>query len=70
MNTVRVTGVTAHQTQEGMRVSASYSVVDGEGKLIESNKRFTRLVMDADIGAAITLVYDWLTGLLQEGGRS
>ena len=68
--TCRITAVTAHRALEGMRVSCTYSIVDSEGKLISSNNKFTRLVMDEDIGAAISIVYDWLTGLLQEGGNS
>ncbi len=68
--TCRITAVTAHHVLEGMRVSCTYSIVDNEGKLISSNNKFTRLVMDEDIGAAISLVYDWLTRLLQEGGNS
>lgn len=67
---IKITAVTAHRVSEGMRVSCSYSIIDEDGKLISSNNRFSRLVMDEDIGAAITLVYDWLTGLLQEGGNS
>ena len=62
---IRITSFTAHQTPEGMRVSATYSVIDAEGRLIKSNERFTRIVLDDDIAAAIDTVNSWLHAIVE-----
>ena len=64
--TIRITSFTAHQTPEGMRVSATYSVIDGEGRLIKSNERVTRIAMSEEINDAIDLVNSWMLELLQK----
>lgn len=44
----RVTSATAFQDTVGMRMSATYSVVDDEtGRIIEDNKRVTRVLTDS-----------------------
>ncbi len=57
---VRITSSTAHPTPEGMRLSVAYSLIDEEGTLLDSNKRFTCLVLDDEILTAISTVNDWL----------
>ena len=64
--TIRITSFTAHQTPEGMRVSATYSVIDEEGRLIKSNERVTRIAMSEEINDAIALVNNWMLELLQK----
>lgn len=68
---IKVTSITAHRTPEGMRVSGTYSIIDSEGQLIESNKRYTRIVLDQNINAAIEAVNDWFYAIVagQEAGR-
>ena len=65
-NTVRITSFTAHQTPEGMRVSATYSVISPDGRLLKSNVRETRIVMSDDILTAIAQVNNWLLDSIQE----
>ena len=56
----KITSFTAHLTAEGMRVTYTYSVIDGDGNLIKSNQRATCIVLDADISSAIDTVNAWL----------
>lgn len=56
----KITSFTAHLTAEGMRVTFTYSVIDGEGNLVRSNQRATCIVLDADILSAINSVNEWL----------
>ena len=65
-NIVKITSFTAHQTPEGMRVSATYSVISPEGLLLKSNVRVTRIAMSDDILTAIAQVNDWLLGSIRE----
>lgn len=41
----KVTSVTLHTTAEGKRMSITYSEIDENGKIIESNKRIDRVVV-------------------------
>ena len=44
----RVTSATVFQDAVGMRMSVTYSVIDDEtGRIIEDNKRVTRVLTDA-----------------------
>lgn len=44
----RVTSATVFQDAVGMRMSITYSVIDDEtGRIIEDNKRVTRVLTDA-----------------------
>lgn len=60
--TTKITSFTAHQTPEGMRLSFTFSVIDGDGNLVKSNQRHTVIVLDDDINAAIAGINDWLLG--------
>ena len=45
----RATSATVFQDAVGMRMSVTYSVIDDEtGKIIEDNKRVTRVLTDAE----------------------
>lgn len=56
----KITSFTAHLTAEGMRVTFTYSVIDGEGNLVRSNQRATCIVLDTDVISAIDTVNEWL----------
>lgn len=44
-----ITSITAFQDAIGMRMSATYSEIDDEtGRVISDNKRFDRVITDAD----------------------
>ena len=62
---IKVTSFTAHQTPEGMRVSGTYSIIDAEGRLIEQNKRYTRVVVNQEISEAIDTVNRWFLGVVE-----
>jgi len=64
-NVVKITSFTAHQTPEGMRVSATYSVISPDGRLLKSNVRETRIVMVDEVNEAIDTVNTWLHGIIQ-----
>ena len=45
----RVTSATVFQDAVGMRMSVTYSVIDDEtGRIIEDNKRVTRVLTDSE----------------------
>lgn len=45
----RVTSATVFQDAVGMRMSVTYSVIDDQtGRIIEDNKRVTRVLTDAE----------------------
>jgi hypothetical protein len=47
-----ITSVTAFQDAVGMRMSATYSEIDDEtGRIISDNKRFDRVITDAEAKA-------------------
>jgi hypothetical protein len=50
----KATSITLHTTAEGKRMSITYSEIDENGKIIESNKRIDRVVIDDGILAHIT----------------
>lgn len=56
----RITSFTAHQTPEGMRVSFTYSVIDGSGAIIKSNERYTVIVLDEEINECIAKINEWV----------
>lgn len=47
-----ITSVTAFQDAVGMRMSATYSEIDDEtGRIVSDNKRFDRVITDAEARA-------------------
>lgn len=58
MNTIKViTSVTVFNDAVGLRLSATYSEVDESGKVISDNKRFDRVVTNADVKAAVSALF-------------
>lgn len=55
-----VTSFTALPTAEGMRLAFTYSTVDDEGNLVKSNIRHTVIIVDDDINAAVSNIFNWL----------
>lgn len=67
MNTIKViTSVTVFNDAVGLRLSATYSEIDENGKVISDNKRFDRVVTNADVKAAVKAVFDF-AGEIVEG---
>lgn len=56
----KITSFTSHLTAEGMRITFTYSIIDGDGNLIKSNQRATCIVMNNDILGAIDTINTWL----------
>jgi len=53
----RVSAVTLFNTAEGLRMSVAYSDFDENGKVIKSNTRVDRLIMDSnDIETANSII--------------
>lgn len=55
-----ITSFTSHKTGEGTRLSATYSVINEDGQIVESNKRFNLVVVDEDIQQSIDLINGFL----------
>lgn len=45
----KITSFTSHATGEGTRLSATYSIINGEGQIVKSNERFNLVVVDEEI---------------------
>lgn len=62
MNTIKkITSFTAHQTAEGMRLSATYSEISENGTINKSNERFNIVVVDDEISKSIFKINEFLT---------
>lgn len=55
-----ITSFTAHDSGGWTRLSATYSQVDEEGKVLVDNDRFNIVVVDEDAKDAIKLINDLL----------
>lgn len=62
MNKTPVTSFTHHKTAEGSRLSATYSEISEDGKLIRSNERFNVIVVDEEIQECIDKIDMFLEG--------
>lgn len=56
-----ITSFTSHQTAEGTRLSATYSEINEEGKIVKSNERFNLVVVDEGVQQAIDLINQYLS---------
>ena len=66
MNTIKViTSVTVFNDAVGLRLSATYSEVDENGKVISDNKRFDRVVTDAEIKDYAASLYTYAAKSLE-----
>ena len=61
-----VTSVTTFATAEGTRLSVTASTIDDSGKIIESNKRFNRIITDADILAKVNELNEYASKCIDE----
>lgn len=59
--TKKITSFTSHQTAEGMRISYTYSKIDEEGNVTESNTRASIIVLDDFIMDYINSISDFLS---------
>lgn len=55
-----ITSFTSHKTAEGTRLSATFSEINDEGKIIKSNERFNLVVVDNEIQLAIDQINSYL----------
>lgn len=49
----RVTGFSVLTTGEGKRITVNYSVLDGTGRLMDTNRRENYVALDEDVLSAI-----------------
>jgi uncharacterized membrane protein len=62
----KITSFTSHTTGEGTRLSATYSVINEDGQIVESNKRFNLVVVDEEAQQAIDLINGFLSNKLPQ----
>lgn len=62
----KITSFTHHITAEGDRLTCTYSEINEEGKLINSNVRETYIVLDQAIQHNINAIKDFLTGKIDK----
>lgn len=55
-----ITSFTSHKTAEGTRLSATYSEINEEGKIVKSNERFNLVVIDEELQQAIDDINSFL----------
>ncbi len=60
-NIKKITSFTHHKTAEGSRISATFSEISEEGKLIKSNERFDIIILDEQTQAHIDALTEVLT---------
>lgn len=60
-NIKKITSFTHHKTAEGSRISATYSEISEDGKLIKSNERFNIVVVDDDLQSHVNAITRNLT---------
>ena len=56
----KLTSFTAHKTEEGQRISFTYSEIDSMGRLINQNVRENFIVFDAELQAHIDSVNQYI----------
>ena len=57
----KITSYTVFQTAEGTRLSYTYSKIDENGNITESNVRKNMIVMDEDLNNELNDVFTFLT---------
>lgn len=55
-----ITSFTSHRTGEGTRLSATYSIINEDGQIVNSNERFNIVVVDENIQEAIDVINELL----------
>ena len=62
----KVTSFTSHTTAEGTRLSATYSEINEQGQIVNSNERFNIVVVDEEIQDALDKVDNFLNTMIPE----
>ena len=60
-----VTSVTTFATAEGIRLSVTASTLDDTGKIVESNKRYNRVVVDEEILKKISDITEYALTVIE-----
>lgn len=60
-----ITSVTTHDTAEGTRISFTYSQVNEQGEIVNSNERVTRIVTDDKMLKHIAALNDYAMSILE-----
>lgn len=61
-----ITSVTTFATAEGIRLSVTASTIDDTGKIVESNKRYNRVVVDDDMLKKISDITEYANKVIDE----
>ena len=61
-----VTSVTTFAMAEGIRLSVTASTIDDTGKIVESNKRYNRVVVDEEILKKISDITEYASTVIEE----
>lgn len=61
----KITSVTTLETSAGMRISATYAVIDADGKIVNDNVRVNRIVMDEEIMEHIRAIENYAKTLVE-----
>lgn len=61
-----ITSVTVFNDAVGMRMSATYSVVDDAGRIIKDNQRFDRVVTNSSIKADVANLFEYAAESIPE----
>ena len=62
----KITSFTHHTTQEGERITFSYSLINDNGTLAKSNERMSIIILDNDIIDMISEISKYLEDKIQE----
>ena len=65
-NIQKITSFTSHTTGEGTRLSATYSEISEDGKIVKSNERFNVIVVDEENQAHIDALNKFLQGKIPQ----
>lgn len=60
-----VTSITILTTEEGKRLSITFSEIDSDGKIIKDNERVNRVVVDPDTLAEIANLWNFAQGIVE-----
>lgn len=61
----KVTSITLFTTAEGMRISCTHSVIDGDGKITSENNRTNRIVTDEEALEHITAINSFAQQIIE-----
>lgn len=63
----QVTSATVFQDAVGMRLSATYSEIDDQGKIISDNNRFDRVITDKTAKSHANAILNYAQDCIDEG---